>query len=130
MQFYNDIVKADFEKVDQLIQNLQIELGVSIYDEFREYVNIGKKKTEEQFITAVKKDVEPIISQAQETVNKQMTKNREEFEKQMVDHGKEKLDIPIEEPLTNFKGALKKFYDITLQEAYKKYLQMINDFGG
>lgn len=130
MQFYNNIVQADFEKVDQLIQDLQIDLGVSMADEFREYVNTGKKKNEKDFITAVKKDVDPILSQAQETVNKQMTKNKEEFEKQMIDHGKEKLGIPIEEPLTNFKEVLKQFYDTTLKEAHKKYLQMINDFGG
>lgn len=127
MEFFNNVVSADFEKIDSLIIDLQIELGRTINQEFVKWIKSGKMISLDEFVNKVDYNTDVIVDKAQETLEKQMEKNKEDFEKQMENHGKEKsFDIAKED--VDIDDILKQFYDTAIQEAYFKLQKMIAGF--
>jgi hypothetical protein len=126
-QFYNGSVKADFEKLNNILQDYEINLSVLINNEVIAFLQTGVVVSYETFEVKVKKITNDYIDQAQKTIDKQTKKNREDFKKQMTDKQKIRLKN-YKVYLIEILDQLKLYQLQTIQAAYSNYQRIIKEF--
>ncbi len=129
MQFYNDKINKELDKLEQEFTNLEIYLTKVIYNDFNEYLKTGNLKSYEEFSNSIKIDLSKVVVKSNEIINKYVEKNDIELDEQMEKYDKKKVSS-IQRKFLDMTNELEIYGSQIIYQNYLTYVKMCGDFNG